>query len=75
MTPVVSLKKQMLRKESVAENGSGIVFDRYFTHLGTQPFDEIRWIKKSSVIKEPDGTVVFEMNDIEVPDLDMHACS
>jgi ribonucleotide reductase alpha subunit len=40
---------------------------RRFTKLGTDPLDTITWEKRESVIREPDGTVVFEMRDIEVP--------
>ncbi|MAF34776.1 ribonucleoside-diphosphate reductase, adenosylcobalamin-dependent [Candidatus Woesearchaeota archaeon] len=31
------------------------------------PFEELEYVKRSTVITEPDGTVVFEMQDIEVP--------
>ncbi len=40
---------------------------RRFTKPGTDPLDTIAWEKRESVIREPDGTVVFEMRDIEVP--------
>src|SRR6516164_9114955 len=40
---------------------------RRFTQTGLDPLDSIEWDRRSSVIREPDGTVVFEMHDIEVP--------
>ncbi|HXW51848.1 MAG TPA: vitamin B12-dependent ribonucleotide reductase [Candidatus Acidoferrales bacterium] len=40
---------------------------RRFTKTGVDPLDEVRWDRRESVIREPDGTVVFEMRDIEVP--------
>jgi ribonucleoside-diphosphate reductase alpha chain len=40
---------------------------RRFTQPGVDPLDTIEWDKRESVIREPDGTVVFEMRDIEVP--------
>ncbi len=40
---------------------------RRFTKPGMDPLDEVRWESRESVIREPDGTVVFEMRDIEVP--------
>ncbi|MBV8223301.1 MAG: hypothetical protein JO293_08055, partial [Candidatus Eremiobacteraeota bacterium] len=40
---------------------------RRFTQPGIDPLDTIDWDRRSSVIREPDGTVVFEMHDIEVP--------
>ncbi|MDH5751943.1 MAG: vitamin B12-dependent ribonucleotide reductase [Deltaproteobacteria bacterium] len=47
---------------------TGLQFQRHFTKDGVHPFDEINWIKRRSVITEPNGKVVFEMNDAEVPD-------
>jgi ribonucleoside-diphosphate reductase alpha chain len=41
---------------------------RHFTQVGSDPLDAIKWTKRKSVIKEPDGTVVFEMNDAEAPE-------
>lgn len=40
---------------------------RRFTQSGIDPLDTIEWDKRESVIREPDGAVVFEMRDIEVP--------
>ncbi len=41
--------------------------DRFFTQSGINPLDEVRYERRSSVIKDPDGTVVFELNDVEIP--------
>ncbi len=65
MTPVISLKKQELNEESSQE---GLVFERHFSKAGVNPFDEMKWTKRTSVIKEPDGSVVFEIKDLEVPE-------
>jgi ribonucleoside-diphosphate reductase alpha chain len=40
---------------------------RRFTQTGQDPLDGMEWEKRESVIREPDGKVVFEMRDIEVP--------
>jgi len=40
---------------------------RRFTQTGLDPLDGMEWDKRESVIREPDGKVVFEMRDIEVP--------
>ncbi len=45
----------------------GLKMDRKFTQKGVPAYDLIKFEKRSSKITEPDGTVVFEMNDIEVP--------
>ena len=41
---------------------------RYFTELGQDPLDQVNWVKRRSVISEPDGSIVFEMDDVEVPE-------
>lgn len=68
MTPAFPLRKQEVEQENNLETSQGLVVDRYFTKLGVNPFDTIQWTKRSSIIKEPDGSVVFEMHDIEVPE-------
>jgi len=40
---------------------------RRFTVAGVDPLDAADWARRDSVIREPDGAVVFEMRDIEVP--------
>jgi len=40
---------------------------RRFTKAGTDVFDTVQWTKRSSRISNPDGSVVFEMNDAEIP--------
>ena len=41
--------------------------ERRFTTQGTDVFESIEWTRRSSRINNPDGSVVFEMNDAEVP--------
>ncbi len=45
----------------------GISIERKFTHAGTNPLDEIEYTRRSSLITNPDGSVVFKMEDVEVP--------
>ncbi len=40
---------------------------RKFTTQGTDVFTTVEWAKRSSKIANLDGSVVFEMNDAEVP--------
>ncbi|MCZ6833018.1 MAG: vitamin B12-dependent ribonucleotide reductase, partial [Acidobacteria bacterium] len=40
---------------------------RRLTEAGVNPLDQVQFEKRSSVITNPDGSVVFEMDDVEVP--------
>lgn len=41
--------------------------NRAFVNKGSTAFDLIEFDTRSSVIRNPDGSIVFEMNDIKVP--------
>ncbi len=43
-------------------------FERRFTAPGEDPFSTVKWAVRSSKITEPDGTVVFSMENIEAPE-------
>ncbi len=40
---------------------------RRFTKTGTSTYDQFTYTKRKSQLKNPDGSTVFESNDIEVP--------
>lgn len=42
-------------------------FKRRFTKDSLSPYEQIRYTKRASILKNPDGSVVFEMKDVEVP--------
>jgi len=45
----------------------GLHVSRRFTRPGHHPFEGIEWSRRNSVIANPDGSVVFKMEDAEVP--------
>lgn len=45
----------------------GLAFTRHFTKEGVSPYDQFTYDLRSSVIRNPGGDVVFEMNNVEVP--------
>ena len=47
--------------------GKGLRFQRYFSREGKNVYDLFTYEKRSSVIRNPAGDAVFEMNDVEVP--------
>ena len=58
-----SLSEQQLKQPA----RKGLSFTPFFTKPNLHPYDELVFEKRTSVIAEPDGRVVFEMKDVEVP--------
>lgn len=54
----------MAKKEPIKK---GLQFSRRFTAEGKSPFDLFEYDYRTSVIRNPNGEVVFEMNNVEVP--------
>jgi ribonucleoside-diphosphate reductase alpha chain len=52
---------------SPASTGAGLRVPRRFTRPGVNPLDEVVWDKRRTVIANPDGSVVFHMDEVEVP--------
>lgn len=46
---------------------NGLSIRRYFTHPGENAYDQLEWSRRSSLIAEPDGRVIFKADDVEVP--------
>ena len=49
------------------KTAKGIHFSRQFTRDGVSPFDMFKYEYRSSIIKNPTGEVVFQMDNVEVP--------
>ena len=45
----------------------GLRVPRRFTVPGVHPFDTVKWDRRRTVITNPDGSVVFQADDVEVP--------
>jgi ribonucleoside-diphosphate reductase alpha chain len=45
----------------------GLVFQRFFSEAGTDPFDEVEWELRTALIGNERGEVVFEQRDVEIP--------
>ena len=70
--------QQAQRAEAAVEQGTGrtfgpgrsvtgLEFERWFTHEGRDPFDEVDWELRSAVIANERGELVFEQRDVEFP--------
>ena len=47
--------------------GEGLEFHRHFTTPDMAPFDAVAWERRSAVISDEKGRVVFEQHDVEIP--------
>ena len=52
---------------NMADTGQGLRMERRFTTEGRNPYEGLAWSRRESRITNPDGSVVFEMKDAEVP--------
>lgn len=65
--PEIGTETTARTRSAASDSRNGIHVARRFTHEGVHPFDQIEWSRRSSAINNPDGSVVFKMEDIEVP--------
>ncbi|MFM9106582.1 MAG: vitamin B12-dependent ribonucleotide reductase [Chloroflexota bacterium] len=56
-----------MAKQARTPKRAGLEVERLFTRAGSSPYDGIEWSQRTSRIANPDGTVVFEMADAEIP--------
>ena len=66
MSLKMAKKNEVAEKEGLAA-GNGILMSRRFTRAGVNPLEEIECARRTSVITNPDGSVVFKMENVEVP--------
>jgi ribonucleoside-diphosphate reductase alpha chain len=45
----------------------GSTIPRFFTTAGSDPLDGVVWERRSSIITNPDGSIVFKMEGAEIP--------
>lgn len=57
----------MSEKTTRTTTKKGMKFKRHFTKEGVSPMDMYEYELRTSVIKNPAGDMVFEMNNVEVP--------
>jgi ribonucleoside-diphosphate reductase alpha chain len=47
--------------------GGGLAMRRHFTTADVDPFDAVAWDRRSAVIQDEKGRIVFEQHDVEIP--------
>lgn len=60
-------KTEIHNKTRDGKKNKGLRFTRFFTENTLSPFDQFTYEKRSSIIRNPQGDIVFEMKDVEVP--------
>jgi len=51
-----------------AEQREKLKLNRFYTKAGEDPFDTVRFVSRTSKITNEDGSVVFEMRNVEAPE-------
>ncbi|MGH9447496.1 MAG: vitamin B12-dependent ribonucleotide reductase, partial [Terriglobia bacterium] len=54
-------------KSAKPVEGRGLVFKRYFSKAGVNPFDEIAWELRTASIQNEKGKTIFEQRNVETP--------
>src|SRR5688572_10274872 len=49
------------------QQGKGVSIERRYTKRGQDPLAGMKFERRRSVITNPDGSIVFKMDDVEVP--------
>ena len=57
----------MATKTKASRPAAGLQFSRRFTRQDVNVFDQFEYDYRTSIIRNPSGEVVFEMNNVEVP--------
>ena len=63
----IETQNENLKDDTITGNQNGLRVDRHFTKKGSDPLDEVIYERRSSKITEPNGEVVFELKNLEVP--------
>jgi len=50
-----------------ATKAAGLEFRRYFTRAGGSLYDEVEWERRTALITDAQGNVIFEQKEVEVP--------
>ena len=60
-------RKKEGRKSQAPKRPRGLSVELRYTTPGIDPLDQVTWEQRSSVITNPDGSIVFKMEGAEIP--------
>lgn len=61
-------KERALERAETSQRVGGIDVERHFTRPGEDALESVNYVKRDSVISNPDGSIVFELKGAEVPE-------
>ncbi len=68
MTQQLTDTGETVTTDTTTDNpASGLRIERRFTAGGLDPYESVEWSRRDSRITNPDGSVVFEMKNAEIP--------
>jgi ribonucleoside-diphosphate reductase alpha chain len=67
VTSPEATKKEFKQPQEAKTNKNGLRIARRFTQPGLEAFDMMDYDLRESLITEPNGSIVFEMKNVEVP--------
>ncbi len=67
MATTASKKMDKTDSHSEPQVKNGLKAERYFSHEGVSPYDEIEWELRAATIVNEKGVVVFEQANVEIP--------
>jgi ribonucleoside-diphosphate reductase alpha chain len=59
--------KVSMEQQATAKRTTGLQFDRRFTDGKTAPFDKVEWERRTALIGNDKGQVIFRQENVEVP--------
>jgi len=60
-------EKTMATTAPAAKAGTGLEFRRYFSNERISPFDAVQWDRRTALISNEKGQVIFRQENLEVP--------
>ncbi len=63
----VSQTDRFQATRAVEANRRGMRVQRFFSTEGRSPFDEVEWERRTAVIRDEKGNVIFEQTNCEIP--------
>ncbi|NLE48315.1 MAG: vitamin B12-dependent ribonucleotide reductase, partial [Sandaracinaceae bacterium] len=61
-------KERAIERAETTQRVGGIDVERHFTRPGEDALESVSYVKRDSVISNPDGSIVFELRGAEVPE-------